>query len=186
MSMHRCPLGSAPALATPKPFSGKFLGYLQKPIPLFHDERFSFGPRDLEPERVLAQMSSADDNWVSSFTRVFHTNTIFLNGRVYDMKLLLGGKYLVIAVEGAAHVIAVFKLCGDHPDQMTFRLVSSTNISHRAFQLQTQFMPFQGDPCLFIGYVYRCHGLGSRNNSVDLSEINYFYMPAYSSVQYIW
>lgn len=164
----------------------RFLNCLQRPIPYFHDKQFSFGPRDFEPERLLAQISSADDNWRSEFTRVFHANTIFLDGLVYDMKLLPGGKYLVIAAKGVTHVIAVFELCGDRPDQMVFRLVSSTNLHHRAFQFQTRFMPWKGEPCIFIGYVYRAYSLGHTNNSIDLSEIDYFRTPGNLSVQYIW
>ncbi|KAK0208997.1 hypothetical protein DFS33DRAFT_492216 [Desarmillaria ectypa] len=163
-----------------------FLNCLQRPVPYFNDKRFSFSPRDFEPERLLAQTSSADDNWRCDFTRALHANTIFLDTLVYDMKLLPGGKYLVVAAKGATHVIAVFEFCGDRPDQMVFRLVSSTNLHHRAFQLQTSFMPFKNDPCIFIGYVYRAYSLGHTNNSVDLSEIDYTCTPGNSSVRYIW
>ncbi|KAK0466267.1 uncharacterized protein EV420DRAFT_1636851 [Desarmillaria tabescens] len=166
----------------------RFLNCLQRPVPYFNDKRFSFGPRDFEPERLLAQTSSADDNWRCDFTRAFHANTMFLDAIVYDMKLLPGGKYLVVAAKGASatHVIAVFELYGDRPDHMVFKLISSTNLHHRAFQLQTRFMPFKNDSCIFIGYVYRAYSLGHTNNSVDLSEIDYNCTPGNSSVRYIW
>ncbi|KAK0199094.1 hypothetical protein F5146DRAFT_996415 [Armillaria mellea] len=164
----------------------RFLNCLQRPIPYFHDKRFSFSPRDFEPECLLAQTSSADDNWRSDFTRAFHANTIFLGGVAYDMKLLPGGKYLVAAGKGETHIIALFELCGDRPDQMVFRLISSTNLHHRAFQLQARFMPYNKEPCIFIGYVYRAYGLGYNDNSVDLSEIDYNRTPGNAAVRWIW
>ncbi|SJL15646.1 uncharacterized protein ARMOST_19150 [Armillaria ostoyae] len=164
----------------------RFLNCLQRPIPYFHEKRFSFGPRDFEPERLLAQTSSADDNWRSDFTRAFHANTVFLDGLAYDMKLLPGGKYLVAAGKNATHIIALFELCGDRPDQMVFRLIASANLHHRAFQLQTRFMPYNKEPCLFIGYVCRAYSLGHNDNSVDLSEIDYNCTPGNASVQWIW
>ncbi len=80
------------------------------------------------------------------------------------MKLLPGGKYLVAAGKGATHIVALFELCGDRPDQMVFRLISSTNLHHRAFQLQARFMPYNKESCLFIGYVYRAYNLGHNDN----------------------
>ncbi|KAG9222277.1 hypothetical protein CCMSSC00406_0006574 [Pleurotus cornucopiae] len=133
----------------------RFLQAMTLPLPPLRPYyRYSLRSNDFEIEQMVTRAISLDDNWRNHHTVARRHKVILTDKFIVEMKLLPGGKYLVVSEtdeEGYRYSISVWLLDDAHGP----RVLARTDMDLKVFNLQAKYTKYQGQNGIVISFVRR-------------------------------
>ncbi|KAG5222360.1 Fbox floxuridine [Salix suchowensis] len=133
----------------------RFLQAMTLPLPPLRPYyRYSLRSNDFEIEQMVTRAISLDDNWRNHHTVARRHKVIPTDKFIVEMKLLPGGKYLVVSEtdeEGFRYSISVWLLDDAHGP----RVLARTHMDVKVFNLQAKYTRYQGQNGIMVSFVRR-------------------------------
>ncbi|KAK0211312.1 hypothetical protein DFS33DRAFT_1298808 [Desarmillaria ectypa] len=135
----------------------RFMARMNVPAPPFRPTfAYSLRETDFEIEQMVTRAISVDDNFRRRYPRVANRYRVPLYSQILELKLVLGGKYLVASIVN--HVYRQFQIVIvnlEHPEEDGVRPVLYIPVHARASNLDAKYMTYHGQPGIMISYVCR-------------------------------
>ncbi|KAK0496739.1 hypothetical protein EDD18DRAFT_1331525 [Armillaria luteobubalina] len=135
----------------------RFMARMNIPVPPFRPTfEYALRETDFEIEQMVTRAISVDDNFRGREPSVVNRYRVLVYSQIFELKLLLGGKYLVASIRNIVFrqfQIIIINL--EHPGEGGVRPLSYIPVHGRATHLSAKYMTFRGEPGIMISYVCR-------------------------------
>ena len=123
--------------------------------PLPPTTRYSFPAlSSLEAERLVTRALSAEANWRSTVPKAFKSWRFRVYADVLSMKIVPGGKYVVVSVREGTSRYSLMLLMMEHRVKMAYPVAKIATAS-KAYKIEAKYMRYQTEMGLMISYVRR-------------------------------
>ncbi|KAI0049476.1 hypothetical protein FA95DRAFT_1556760 [Auriscalpium vulgare] len=152
----------------------QFLYNFHLPLPpLPPTSRYSFPQLTaFETERLLLRAISADANWRSEFPTAYRYWSINIWSSVLEVKVLPGGKHLLLSVRNGTNRYELLLLMADHRTH-AFYPVATCRVPTRAYKLEAKYMAYNGEVGIMIAYGRTEAAREKDRNNPDIDVSNY-------------
>ncbi|KAG7442498.1 uncharacterized protein BT62DRAFT_936055 [Guyanagaster necrorhizus] len=135
----------------------RFMARMNIPVPPFRPTfQYALRDTDFEIEQMITRAISVDDNFRRRHPSVASRYRVPVYSQIFELKLVLGGKYLVASVVN--HVYRQFQIVIvnlEHPEEDGVRPVLYIPVRARASHLDAKYMTYHGQPGIMVSYVCR-------------------------------
>ena len=108
----------------------------------------------LEAERLVIRALAAEANWRSSMPKCYNAWRFCTDADVMSMKIVPGGKYVVISIREGKNRYALMLLMMEHRVKMAYP-VAKIAVPTKAYKLEAKYMRYETDMGIMISYVRR-------------------------------
>lgn len=139
--------------------------------PLPPTTRYSFPAlSSLEAERLVTRTLSAEANWRSTIPKAYKSWRFCVYAEVLSMKIVLGGKYIVVSVREGTSRYSLMLLMMEHRVKTAYPVAKIATAS-KAYKIEAKYMRYQTEMGIMITYVRREPKRASdRMAGIDVSD----------------
>ncbi|KAF8263377.1 hypothetical protein EI94DRAFT_1436201, partial [Lactarius quietus] len=123
--------------------------------PLPPTTRYSFPAlSSLEAERLVTRALSAEANWRSTVPKAYKSWRFCVYAEVLSMKIVPGGKYIVVSVREGTSRYSLMLLMMEHRVKTAYPVAKIATAS-KAYKIEAKYMRHQTEMGIMISYVRR-------------------------------
>ncbi|KAI0050409.1 hypothetical protein FA95DRAFT_1603598 [Auriscalpium vulgare] len=120
--------------------------------PLPPTSRYSYSQLTaFEIERLLLRALSADANWRSASPKSYRYWPIRIWSEILEVKVLPGGKHLILSVRNGGNRYEILLLMADHRLRIMYP-VATCRVPTRAYKLEAKYMKYKEQVGIMIAY----------------------------------
>jgi hypothetical protein len=108
----------------------------------------------LEAERLVIRALAAEANWRSSMPKFYKGWRICANTDVMSLKIVPGGKYVVVSTREGTNRYALMLLMMEHRVKVAYP-VAKIAVPTKAYKLEAKYMRYETEMGIMISYVRR-------------------------------
>ena len=108
----------------------------------------------LEAERLVIRALAAEANWRSSMPKSYKTWRFGVDADVMSLKIVPGGKYVVVSIREGKNRYALMLLMMEHRVKVAYP-VAKIVVPTKAYKLEAKYMRYETEMGIMISYVRR-------------------------------
>ena len=117
--------------------------------------RYSFPElSSLESERLVTRALSAEANWRSTVPKAYNAWKFCVDADVMSMKIVPGGKYVLVSVREGQNRYALMLLMMEHRVKIAYPVAKIVTAS-KAYKLEAKYIRYETEMGIMISYMRR-------------------------------